>query len=69
MGRVLDFPTPPPSPEPDKRLACYGVSRDAEMPRTVSVAFSRPLTDDEMRFFHDVCRRSAPLIDGVTDDA
>jgi hypothetical protein len=69
MGRVLDFPTPPPPPEPDKRLACYGVARDAGAPKAVTVIFSRALTDAELRFFHDVCRRSAPLMDGVTDDA
>lgn len=49
----------PASVEP---LRCYGVGRDAENPQSIAVAFSRALTDAEMRIFHDICRRAALLV-------
>lgn len=42
-------------------VAVRGIGRDADDQRTVMVYFTRPLTDDELRFFHEVCARSAPL--------
>ena len=50
-------------------LACRGVSLDADSPRMtgVLVTFSRKLTTAELRFFHEVCQRSAPLMDGQDD--
>lgn len=42
-------------------LKCRGVARVQDNPRSVEVIFSRRLTDDELRFFHEVCERSAPL--------
>ncbi len=44
-------------------LKCFGVGRDCQNDKVITVSFSRPLTDEELRFFHDVCRRSAPLMD------
>jgi hypothetical protein len=46
----------------DIALKCRGVGRDADNDKAVAVYFSRPLTDDELRFFHEVCERSAPLM-------
>ena len=42
-------------------LRCNGVSRDADSPgqRSILVSFNRRLTDDELRFFHGVCERTA----------
>ncbi len=50
-------------------LKVNGVSRDAESPggKSVLVHFTRALTDGELRFFHEVCARSAPLMDGQDD--
>lgn len=45
------------------RLTCPGISRVADNDRAVLVIFSRPLTDDELRFFHEACQRSAPLME------
>lgn len=50
-------------PANDNRLRCLGLSRVQDSPKAVMVAFSRPLTDDELRFFHDVCGRTAPLME------
>ena len=55
MGEAIQIPRGP--------LKCPGVARDAENPRCVVVAFNRPLSDDELRFFHEVCQRSAPLME------
>lgn len=46
-----------------KTLAVRGVARDVEDDRFVSVVFTRRLSDDELRFFHEVCARTAPLMD------
>ena len=37
-------------------LAARGVSRDPVDERTISVAFNRALTDDELRWLHDHLR-------------
>lgn len=47
------------------RLKVYGVFRQADNLTAIGVTFSRRLTDEELRFFHEVCERSAPLMDGV----
>ena len=44
-------------------LKCYGAGRMADNEKAVLVVFSRRLTDDELRFFHEVCERSAPLME------
>jgi hypothetical protein len=49
------------------RLAFEEAHVAAEKPCTVEVTFSRALTDAEMRFFREVCGRTAPLMDGVDD--
>jgi hypothetical protein len=58
---VVDFP----ERRPRDPIAVRGVGRDAEDDRFVVVAFWRRLTDEELRFFHDVCDRSASLIPAV----
>lgn len=47
-------------------LNCTGIGRDAEHDKCAVVYFNRRLTDDELRFFHEVCKRSAPLMDGAS---
>ena len=47
-------------------LTCLGIGRDADNAQSVSVCFSRPLTDAEFRFFHDMCRGSVSIIAGAT---
>lgn len=54
---VVSFPHKP-------LLKVSGVGRDAENECSVSIYFSRRLTDGELRFFHEVCERSASLMDG-----
>lgn len=49
-------------PHSPDRLTCPGVTRMADNDKAVLVSFSRRLTDDELRFFHEVCQRSAPLM-------
>ncbi len=44
------------------RLSVRGIGRDADDERSVLVYFSRRLTDHELRFFHEVCERTAPLM-------
>lgn len=53
---VDPIPLRRPLPEP---LRCPGVGRDAENDRSLSLYFSRRVTDDEMRFLHDVIQRAA----------
>lgn len=45
-------------------LKCPGVGRDAENVKSLVFYFNRAVTDDEMRFLHDVMQRavcSVPL--------
>lgn len=47
-------------------LKCNGVGRDKDCVSALQFYFSRPVTDDEMRFLHDVMKRavaSAPSDD------
>lgn len=44
-------------------LKCPGVGRDAENDRALAFYFSRPVTDNEMRFLHDVMQRAVALAD------
>lgn len=46
----------------DFALKCPGVNRMSDNNKAILVHFSRPLTDTELRFFHEVCQRSAPLM-------
>lgn len=46
----------------DCALKCPGVSRMTDNDKAILVHFSRPLTDAELTFFHEVCQRSAPLM-------
>lgn len=58
-GRVVI--TRPPPRTLRGALDCTGVSRDPEYPEVVCVTLTRPLTDAELAFFHDVCREGALL--------
>lgn len=72
MDRVVLFPRTPraapseirPIAGPD-RLRCLGVSRDADNPQAVAVAFSRPISDAELRVFHDACRQAAGVVEAA----
>ncbi len=46
-----------------QRLTCPGVSRMGDNDKAILVSFSRRLSDEELRFFHEVCQRSAPLME------
>jgi hypothetical protein len=39
-------------------LKCPGVCRDKDCISALQFFFSRPVTDDEMRFLHDVMQRT-----------
>jgi hypothetical protein len=39
-------------------LKCPGVGRDKDCVSALQFYFSRPVTDDEMRFLHDVMQRA-----------
>lgn len=41
-------------------LRCPGIGRDGENPKTLVIYLNRPVTDDEMRFLHEVLQRAAP---------
>lgn len=41
------------------QLKCPGAGRDAENPKAVVFYFDRPVSDDELRYLHEVMRRAA----------
>lgn len=41
-----------------ERLKCPGVGRDAENDRSLCFYFNRKVTDDEMRYLHEVMQRA-----------
>lgn len=43
-------------------LKCPGVGRDKDNVQALAFYFSRPVTDDEMRFLHDVMQRAVASI-------
>lgn len=43
-------------------LKCPGVGRDKDNAQALAFYFSRPVTDDEMRFLHDVMQRAVASI-------
>lgn len=70
MGAVVTFPgrSAPAEIRPSagpSRLRCLGVSRDADNPQAVAVTFSRPLSDAELRVFHDACRQAAGIVEAA----
>lgn len=42
----------------DNRLKCPGVGRDKDNNQSLTFYFNRPVTDDEMRFLHEVMQRA-----------
>jgi hypothetical protein len=44
------------------RLKCPGVGRDKDHDRALAFYFNRPVTDDEMRYLHEVMQRAAACI-------
>lgn len=45
-----------------RRLKCPGVGRDKNCIAALEFYFSRPVTDDEMRFLHEVMQRAVASI-------
>jgi hypothetical protein len=43
------------------RLRCNGVGRDKDWLSALQFYFNRRVTDDEMRYLHDVMKRAAAL--------
>lgn len=43
-------------------LKCPGVGRDAQNDQSLCFYFNRPVTDDEMRFFHKVLQRTVAVM-------
>ncbi len=52
-GDVIQFKAPP-----AEDLKCPGVGRDAENDKALVFYLSRKVTDEEMRFLHDVMQRA-----------
>lgn len=40
------------------KLSCPGVGRDKDNPKALQFYFNRRITDDEMRFLHEVMQRA-----------
>ena len=51
-----------PAPRGADRLKCPGVGRDKLHPAALEFFFNRPVTDDEMRYLHEVMQRAAALL-------
>lgn len=43
------------------QLKCNGVGRDKDCISALQFYFNRPVTDDEMRFLHDVLSRAVAI--------
>lgn len=43
------------------KLSCPGVGRDAENDKSLCFYFSRKVTDDEMRYLHEVMQRAVAI--------
>jgi hypothetical protein len=64
MEEVMVDPTPLRKPLPGP-LRNPGVGRDAENEKSLCFYFSRRVTDEEMRFLHEVMQRAvACMLDG-----
>lgn len=59
MDNVVNIKRDPPPPHP--ALKVPGVDRDAENDKVLVFSFSRRVTDDEMRFLHEVMRRTVAI--------
>ena len=46
-------------PKEKDPLRCHGVGRDDENPKGLVACFSRPVTDDELRYLCEVLQRAA----------
>jgi hypothetical protein len=42
----------------NRKLKCPGVGRDKDCVSALQFYFNRPVTDDEMRFLHEVMQRT-----------
>ena len=62
MDNVINLPGKTPEP-----LQCSGIGRDAEAPRVLCLYFTRPPTDHEMHFLHEVMIRAAVNIPDPND--
>ncbi len=43
------------------KLRCPGIGRDAENQKALCFYFNRPVSDDEMRFLHEVVQRAVAI--------
>ena len=51
---------------PERNLKCPGVGRDKDCISALQFYFSRPVTDDEMRFLHEVVQRAVACMPRAT---
>lgn len=49
-------------------LKCPGVGRDKDCISALQFYFNRPVTDDEMRFLHEVVQRAVACMPATTPD-
>lgn len=49
------------------KLACPGAGRDKDNINALQFYFSRPVTDDEMRFLHEVVQRAVACMPNTTN--
>lgn len=62
MSEVVNFPRKPQEP-----LRAPGCGRDAENAKALVFYLSRPATDDEMRFLHEVVQRAVACMPESSD--
>jgi hypothetical protein len=51
--------------QPEAALKCPGVGRDKDCISALQFYFNRPVTDDEMRFLHEVMQRTVACMPKV----
>lgn len=55
-----------PARDPRRPLKCPGIGRDKDNIAALQFYFSRPVTDDEMRFLHEVVQRAVACMPRTT---
>lgn len=53
----------PMRPTPSPKLRCPGIGRVGDNSKALIFYFDRAVTDDEMRFLHEVVQRAVAMID------
>jgi hypothetical protein len=59
---VDPHPIKKPATEGKRPLKCPGVGRDAENEQSLCFYFNRKVTDDEMRYLHEVMQRAVAIL-------